>query len=62
MAKRRCSRLVAAGAIARLHVEMVRYRPGDVPMVGEFASAQAIDAGERESVVARFREPAAAAA
>ena len=27
---------------------------GDVPMVGEFASAQAIDAGERESVVARF--------
>ena len=35
-------------------VERVRYRPGDVPMVGEFASARAIDAGERESVVARF--------
>ena len=35
-------------------VESVRYRPGDVPMVGEFASARAIDAGERESVVARF--------
>ncbi len=36
-------------------VETVRYRPGDVPMVGEFASAQAIDAGERESVVATFK-------
>lgn len=35
-------------------VETVRYRPGDVPMVGEFATARAIDAGERESVVARF--------
>ena len=35
-------------------VKRVRYRPGDVPMVGEFASARAIDAGERESVVARF--------
>src|SRR6478752_6310559 len=36
-------------------VETVRYRPGDVPMVAEFASAQAIDAGERESVVATFK-------
>ncbi len=36
-------------------VETVRYRPGEVPMVGEFASAQAIDAGERESVVATAR-------
>jgi acetylornithine deacetylase len=36
-------------------VETVRYRPGDVPMVAEFASDQAIDAGERESVVARFK-------
>lgn len=36
-------------------VERVRYRPGDVPMVAEFASAQAIDAGERESVVATFK-------
>ncbi len=36
-------------------VETVRYAPGDVPMVGEFASARAIDAGERESVVATFR-------
>ena len=35
-------------------VEMVRYRPGDVPMVGEFASAHAIDTGERASVVARL--------
>ena len=36
-------------------VETVRYRPGDVPMVGEFASARAIDSGERESVVATFK-------
>jgi acetylornithine deacetylase len=36
-------------------VETVRYKPGDVPMVAEFASAQAIDAGERESVVATFK-------
>ena len=48
-------RLVAAEARSLgCTVEMVRYRPGDVPMVGEFASARAIDAGERESVVARF--------
>ena len=43
-------------------VQLVRYRPADVPMVGEFATARAIDAGERESVVARSRDPAAAAA
>jgi acetylornithine deacetylase len=36
-------------------VETVRYRPGEVPMVGEFASAQAIDTDERESVVATFK-------
>ena len=36
-------------------VETVRYRPADVPMVAEFASAGAIDEGKRESVVARFR-------
>lgn len=48
-------RLVAAEARALgCNVETVRYRPGDVPMVGEFASARAIDAGERESVVARL--------
>ena len=48
-------RLVAAEARSLgCTVEIVRYRPGDVPMVGEFASARAIDAGERESVVARF--------
>jgi acetylornithine deacetylase len=48
-------RLVAEEARALgCTVETVRYRPGDVSMVGEFASARAIDAGERESVVARF--------
>ena len=36
-------------------VETVRYRPGDVPMVGEFATARAIDTAERESVVATFK-------
>ena len=36
-------------------VESVRYRPADVPMVGEFASAQAIDTGERASVVRAFQ-------
>ena len=36
-------------------VETVRYRPADVPMVAEFASAGAIDEGERASVVATFR-------
>ncbi|MBY0322955.1 MAG: M20/M25/M40 family metallo-hydrolase [Reyranella sp.] len=36
-------------------VETVRYRPGDVPMVAEFAGDRAIDAGERESVVATFK-------
>jgi acetylornithine deacetylase len=47
--------LVAAEARSLgCNVEIVRYRPAEVPMVGEFASARAIDAGERESVVARF--------
>jgi acetylornithine deacetylase len=36
-------------------VKTVRYKPADVPMVGEFASARAIDTGERESVVATFK-------
>jgi acetylornithine deacetylase len=34
-------------------VEHVRYRPSEVPMVAEFASARAIDADARTSVVAR---------
>ena len=36
-------------------VETVRYVPGDVPMVAEFAAARAIDPEPRESVVATFR-------
>ena len=49
-------RLVADAARALgCTVETVRYRPGNVPMVAEFASGPAIDAGERESVVATFR-------
>jgi acetylornithine deacetylase len=36
-------------------VETVRYRPAEVPMVGEFATAQAMDEGEREAVVATFK-------
>jgi acetylornithine deacetylase len=36
-------------------VETLRYRPADVPMVAEFAAAQAIDEGEREAVVATFK-------
>ncbi|MFO1160752.1 MAG: M20/M25/M40 family metallo-hydrolase [Reyranellaceae bacterium] len=45
-----------ANAAQRLgcRVKRVRYRPVEVPMVAEFASAQAIDAEERESVVATF--------
>lgn len=35
-------------------VETTAYRPGDVPMVEEFAGPDAIDAGERASVVARL--------
>jgi len=47
---------VAAEALALgCTVETVRYRPTELPMVGEFASAQAIDSGERESVVARLK-------
>ncbi len=49
-------RLVAdAARVLGCSVETVRYRPAEVPMVGEFASAQAIDADERESVVATFK-------
>jgi acetylornithine deacetylase len=49
-------RLVADAARALgCTVETVRYKPADVPMVGEFASAQAIDTDERESVVATFK-------
>ena len=36
-------------------VETVRYKPGDVPMVGEFAASRAMVEGERESVVATFK-------
>lgn len=36
-------------------VETVRYAPGEVPMVAEFAAARAIDPEPRESVVATFR-------
>lgn len=47
--------LVAAEARALgCTVDTVRYRPAEVPMIGEFASTRAIDAGERSSVVARF--------
>lgn len=46
-------RLVAAEAAALgCRVETVRYRPAEVPLVAEFAMAQAMDTGERESVVA----------
>ncbi|HJQ60234.1 MAG TPA: M20/M25/M40 family metallo-hydrolase, partial [Vineibacter sp.] len=49
-------RLVAEAAQALgCTVETVRYRPGDVPMVAEFASDRAIDLGERASVVARYK-------
>jgi acetylornithine deacetylase len=48
-------RVADAARLLGCTVERVRYRPGDVPMVAEFASAQAIDAGERESVVATFK-------
>ena len=36
-------------------VEVVRYSPEHVPMIAEFASAHAIDTGERASVVARLK-------
>jgi acetylornithine deacetylase len=36
-------------------VETVRYKPADVPMVGEFAVSRAMVEGERESVVATFQ-------
>ena len=36
-------------------VEVVRYSPEQVPMIAEFASTHAIDAGERASVVARLK-------
>jgi acetylornithine deacetylase len=36
-------------------VETVRYRPGDVPMVGEFAARHAMVEGERASVVATLK-------
>lgn len=35
-------------------VETLTYRPDEVPVVDEFAVAEAADAGERRSVVARF--------
>jgi acetylornithine deacetylase len=36
-------------------VEQVRYMPGDVPMIEEFAGSAAIDGEERASVVGRLR-------
>ena len=49
-------RLVADAARALgCTVQTVRYKPADVPMIAEFASAQAIDTDERESVVATFK-------
>lgn len=36
-------------------VETVRYSPGDVPMVGEFAESRAMVEGARASVVATFK-------
>ena len=36
-------------------VETVRYRPAEVPMVGEFATHRAMAEGERESVVATLK-------
>lgn len=47
--------VAAAAREAGCEVEIVRYRPEDVPMVAEFASAHAIDSGERTSVVARLK-------
>lgn len=41
----------AAGA----EVETIRYLPGDVPMVEEFAGAGAIDEGSRACIVARLK-------
>lgn len=49
------ARVADAARALGCEVEIVRYKPGDVPMVGEFASARAIDAGERESVVATLK-------
>ena len=49
------ARVADAACALGCSVETVRYRPGDVPMVAEFAAAQAIDDGERESVVATFK-------
>lgn len=49
-------RLAAAGG----KVRGLRYQPGDVPVVNEFASAQVADDGERESVVAEFGAAAGA--
>jgi acetylornithine deacetylase len=36
-------------------VDVVPYRPEDIPMVAEFAGTAAIDTGERRSVIARRR-------
>jgi acetylornithine deacetylase len=45
-----------AGEMKRLgcHVEQMRYRPGDVPMVEEFAGKAAINEDERASVIGRY--------
>jgi acetylornithine deacetylase len=51
-----CLRLFA-GRLEALgwEVEVVPYRPEDVPMVAEFAGEAALDTGERRSVIARRR-------
>ena len=51
-----CQRLVASRLDALgWAVKTLPYSPQDVPMTAEFASAGAIDTGERRSVVARRR-------
>jgi acetylornithine deacetylase len=47
--------VVEAAKALGCRVETVRYKPADVPMVGEFAQRRAMVEGERESVVATFR-------
>ncbi|HWJ73092.1 MAG TPA: M20/M25/M40 family metallo-hydrolase [Kaistia sp.] len=45
-----------ADALAALGglIESISYEPADVPLVDEFATASAMDAGERRAIVARF--------
>lgn len=46
------AQVAAAAREAGCVVETVGYRPGEIPMVEEFAGTDAIDAGERRAVVA----------